>query len=236
MILTGQQPNYLPWIGFFHKVSLADALVLVDHVQYEKRGITNANAVKTAAGRVELTVPVLSSGRFDQKISEVEINDTIPWRRKHWRTISLAYGKTPHFAAHAPFFEDLYGRPWTHLAPLNEAIIRYLLGAFGIDRPVHRSSEWPVTGAKTDLLVSLCRCAGADGYLSGAGARKYVDEKVLEAAGLTHRFQEFQHPVYSQPHGAFVPNLSAVDLLFSMGPEAGSLIAASTAPTAQAGT
>ncbi len=235
MILAGQQPNYLPWIGFFHKVSAADVFVLVDHVQYEKRGVTNANAVKTASGKGELTVPVLSTGRFDQTIREVEINDAVPWRRKHWRTLSIAYGKTPHFAAHAPFFEDLYARPWTHLAALNEAIIRYLLGAFRIDRPMHRSSEWPVTGAKTDLLVSLCRCAGATGYLSGAGARKYVDESVLAAAGLTHGFQEFHHPVYPQPYGAFVPNLSAVDLLFNMGPEAGGLIAANRAPSAQPG-
>jgi hypothetical protein len=234
MMLAGQQPNYLPWIGFFHKVSEADALVLVDHVQYEKRGITNSNAVKSGTARVELTVPVLSSGRFDQAIRDVQINNAIPWKRKHWRTISLAYGKAAHWAEHEPFFRELYETEWDRLAALNEAIIRYMLKAFGLERPVLVSSELPsIDGAKTGLLVSLCRAAGASGYISGGGARKYVDEDVFRAEGLAHRFQEFHHPVYPQGPGPFLPNLSAVDLLFREGPRAGEIIRSSGAPDPQ---
>jgi len=179
-------------------------------------------------------VPVMTSGKFDQTIKEVEINNAIPWRRKHWRTLSLAYAKAPCWSAHEPFFRELYERDWTLLAGLNEAIIRYLMQAFGLDRPVFVSSRQAVTGAKTDLLVSLCRAAGANGYISGAGARKYVDEDVFRAEGLEHRFQEFHHPVYPQGPGPFVPNLSAVDLLFHAGSRAGEIIRASGAPQSPA--
>lgn len=227
MILAAQQPNFIPWIGFFHKVARADALVLVDHVQYEHHGVTNRNLLKGPDGAVRLTVPVLTKGRSGQAVAEVEINRTPSWRKKHWRTLLTCYEKAPHFEEHREFFASLYERDWTRLAVLNEEILRYLLDRFGLDRPIHRTSELRPDGTKTQLLISICRRLGATGYLSGTGARKYVDEEQFRQAGLEHRFQSFRHPVYPQLHGPFLPNLSAVDLLFTMGPAAGRIIDAS---------
>jgi len=224
VILAAQQPNYLPWIGFFHKVASADLLVLADHVQYSRRGITNRNVIKGPAGPVRLTVPVLTSGQPGVVISEARIDNASPWRRSHWRTIQTCYGRAPHFASHAEFFESLLAREWTRLAPLNEEIIRYMMRAFGIEKRILRSSELRPEGAKTELVVSLCRLTGAEVYLSGTGARKYMDEDACRRAGLTVRYQQFRHPVYPQLHGPFLPNLSALDLLFNVGSQAGELI------------
>ena len=226
MILCGQQPNYLPWIGLFHKIALADRFVIVDHVQYVRRTVVNRNEILGLNGEsVRLTVPVERAPR-DTAIADVAIDDRIPWRRKHWRALEYNYRGAPHWRAHAPFFEDLYAREHGRLASLNVEIIRYLLDAFGLPAPVGCSGEARVEGTRTELLVGLCRAYGCDTYLSGAGARKYVDESVFRDAGLTHRFQAFEHPVYPQQAPGFVPNLSAVDLLFNVGPAAGDLIRA----------
>jgi hypothetical protein len=226
MILSGQQPNYLPWIGLFAKIAASDRFAIVDHVQYIRRSVITRNRILGVDGRpVELRVPVITAGRPRQRIADVEIDDHEPWRRKHWKSLRFCYRGAPHFAEHAPFFEELYARRHERLADLNVAILRYLLGAFGIDTPAERTSEREVKGRKTHLLVGLCRAFGCDTYLSGAGARKYVDEEVLRAAGVAHRFQAFTHPVYGQrPGRPFVSHLSAVDLLFWQGPAAGAIL------------
>tara|TARA_Y100000034_G_C6543177_1_gene234412 strand:- start:26 stop:205 length:180 start_codon:yes stop_codon:yes gene_type:complete len=38
-------------------------------------------------------------------------------------------------------------------------------------------------------------------------------------------YQKFEHPVYSQTGKEFIPNMSAVDLLFNHGPESKHILA-----------
>jgi len=67
------------------------------------------------------------------------------------------------------------------------------------------------------MLVDLLEKLGARHYLSGVGARGYHDQAPFDRAGITVTWQEFRHPVYPQLYGAFVSNLSCVDLLFNCG-------------------
>lgn len=224
MRITLHQPNYLPWIGFFHKLSLCDGIVLLDHVQYEKNGPGNRNEIKGPNGAVRLTVPVRGKGRFGQTVAEVEIDQTSGWSARHWKSLSQAYARSDHFAEHAPFFEALYARSWVKLALLNEEIIQYLAGAFGLKPRTWRSSELAASGAKTEMLVGLCRAVGATECLTGTGSREYLDPAVFTASGIGHRFHRFRHPIYPQSHGAFVSHLSAVDLLFHAGPAAADVL------------
>ena len=68
------QPEHLPWLGFFHKMSMSDCFVLLDNVAYSKNDFQNRNRIRTSgtvAGWCWLTVPVLTKGRSGQKISDV---------------------------------------------------------------------------------------------------------------------------------------------------------------------
>ncbi len=234
MILTGHQPNYLPYLGFFHKIAKADAFVLVDTVQFVKRGPfgwIHRNRIRSSGpeGWMWLSVPVLTSGKFDQSIQEARIDDRSAWRRKHWRSLQLAYGRYPHFAEHAPFFEALYAREWERLSLLSEEIIRYLMKAFGLSTPFHRASDLAgLQGRAGDLILDLCARLKADAYLSGVHGKDYLDPAAFERAGIRLEFQAFTHPEYSQaPYRGFVPSLAAVDFLFSVGPRAGEILRAS---------
>ena len=61
-VLAAHQPNFLPWLGLFHKVGQADVWVLADDVQYSRGSLTNRNRIRTADGWQWLTVPVLDAG------------------------------------------------------------------------------------------------------------------------------------------------------------------------------
>ncbi|MFH1024843.1 MAG: WbqC family protein [Planctomycetota bacterium] len=228
MLITGHQPNYLPYTGFFHKVARSDLFIIVDNVQFVKRGPfgwQHRNRIRGADGVRWLTVPVKTSGRFHQRIIEVEIDNARPWGRKHMRSLEFAYREAPHYREYADAFQGLYAREWDRLADLNVAIIRHLLDVLGIRTPVRRTSEMGVVGEGTGLVVALCRAAGADEYLSGIHGRDYLDYALLRDEGIRVRYPKFRHPVYPQRgHADFVENLSAVDLLFNVGPAAGEMV------------
>ena len=94
---------------------------------------------------------------------------------------------------------------------------------------VHRASDLAPEGKAGGLILDLCARLKADAYLSGVHGRDYLDAATFERAGIRLDFQQFTHPEYSQApfhDGGFVPNLAAVDFLFSVGPRAGDILRA----------
>ncbi|GAI76683.1 unnamed protein product [marine sediment metagenome] len=74
MIVVGHQPQYLPYIGFFNKISKADVFVFADNVQFNKKSWQQRTLIKSNNKPIYLTIPVRKKGRFTQLINEVEIN------------------------------------------------------------------------------------------------------------------------------------------------------------------
>lgn len=217
MVLCGHQPNYIPWLGYFHKISKADTFILVDSVQYNRKLYNNRNLIKNASGAQWLTVPVLSKGNYKSQITEIEINNTVDWRRKHWNAIYLNYKKAPFFNKYSDFFNEVYKKEWVRLVDLDECIIEYLLSAFEIEVKVMRSSHIGATGKATELIVNMCKRTQATKYISGQQSRDYMDLDRMATEGLEHEFDEFVHPIYPQQFGNFISNLSSIDLLFNCG-------------------
>jgi len=231
MRLTGHQPNYLPYPGFFHKLLHADAFVIVDHVQFVKRGSfgwIHRNRIRTEDGWAWLTVPVITKGRFEQRILDVRPNNALNWTRKHWRSIEWHYKKAPFFKDHAPFFEDTYSRTWDNLSELNIFVIQYIMRQMEIDLPIYRSSELDIQGKAGQLIIDMCRKLGADTYLSGVHGRDYLDLDLFKEAKIKLAFQTFDPAPYPQVYkGDFVPDLAIIDLLMNRGPESRTYLEAS---------
>lgn len=210
------QPQYLPWLGHFAKLAAADCWIFLDTVQYEKNGWQNRNRIKTRAGPRWLTVPV--HARLGAPIAEVTIDDRQPWAGRHLRAIEDAYARSPHLACHRPALRRLYATPWERLLPLAVASAEWLARAIGVATPAHRASTLGVAAADpTDRLIGLCRALGADTYLAGRDAARYMDAARFEAAGLRVLYQDYTPPEYAQLHGEFAPNLSGLDLLLTHG-------------------
>lgn len=217
MILTAHQPVYLPWLGLFHKIALADMFISFNQVQYQPKDWNNRNRIKTNSGLIWLSVPVMRSGYLDKTISDIEIDNSKPWAKKHWKSISLAYAKAPYFKKYADFFEEIYNREWSHLVKLNEYMLVGLLDILGIDTPVCKADDWQFKGEKSDLVLDMCLQTGANDYIFGAQGVDYVDKKSFEQAGVNTYFQDYHHPEYSQLHGEFESHMSIIDLLFNCG-------------------
>ena len=93
------QPNYIPWIGTFDLIDRCDLLVWFDDVQYTKNDWRNRNRIAAGESVRWLTVPVLTKGRFGQRIRDVAIDWRHDWAAKHLCSFEQEYARAPHLAA-----------------------------------------------------------------------------------------------------------------------------------------
>lgn len=162
-----------------------------------------------------LTVPIRWKGNFKQLINEAEIDNSQSWRQKHLKTLTFWYKKAPHFDTYFPQIKEIYNRGQQKLVELNVDLLNFLLRAFEIEVETRFASSLRATGKGTDLMIDIIKAVGGDTYLSGLGAKDYLDERKFEQAGLRVIWQAFEHPVYPQLYGEFIPNLSSLDFLFN---------------------
>ena len=217
MILAVHQPQYLPWLGYFHKIANCDLFLFLDDVQYKKREFQNRNKIKTPAGELWLTIPVITKGHFTQNIKDVQINKEENWESQHWASIVQNYSKAPYFGEHKEFFKKLYEVKWDLLIDISMEIIRYSLSYLEIKTPIKMSSEYNVLSQSTERIVELCKKTGADTYFSGSGGKAYMDEKLFTDSSIKLTYQDFHHQEYKQSYTGFMPYLSIIDLLFNCG-------------------
>jgi hypothetical protein len=224
-ILAACSPYFLPVIGFFHRMACVDVFVLMDTARVPVgRSYASRTRIKDRDGDGWrwLSLPVHRSQFHTYQQARVAegILDNL------WGVVEHNYRHAPHFYHYAGKLRALLGvftgQP---LAVANEALIRWLRMDIGVLTKMVRQSELGIEAPKEQLPIELCQALGADVYLSGTGAREYNEPERFETAGIELRYQEFTCPQYAQVgDGPFVPNLSAVDLLFNLGPQAGRML------------
>ncbi|MFC5141937.1 WbqC family protein [Actinomycetospora rhizophila] len=218
MIVSAHQPNFVPWLGFFDKMAQSDVTVLLDSVQFIKRGYQNRARVKGPSGAQWLTVPVVTKGRYDQLTHHVEIDETQDWRQVHRRTLHGLLARTPHRDLVDELLEPVYGEGSpAMLAELNIALIREVAARLEIDTRIVLLSELDAPGSSSQLMLNLTRAAGGDVYLSGPTGRKYLEPGMFETAGIELRYHSFTPFEYAQPFGEFLPGLSCLDYVANVG-------------------
>ncbi|WP_307851122.1 WbqC family protein [Nocardiopsis sp. MG754419] len=219
------QPHYWPWLGLLDKIDRSDRVVMLDTVQFERRGWQNRNYIAGPGKPILLTVPVEQASR-DQHIRDKKIDNTQKWRMKHYKALAEhCYRKAPYWNDYKEEIADLYAANRENLSDLAIATTRLLMRGFGIDTPILRAGELgDFSGAKSELLAQICAKAGADTLLAGEGSRDYMDPEVTRRYGVSIVWQEFRHPEYRQhtrkSTEPFVPRLAAIDLLLNAGPDA----------------
>jgi hypothetical protein len=214
------QPSYLPWLGYFAQLYRSDVFVVYDDVQFDKHGWRNRNRIKSSQGAQWLTVPVRTSGQNRPLNRTVTIDHAQNWRKKHLESLRQNYAKAPYFTDYIGLFEDLYAREWTGLFGLVMAGFHALMGALRLERDIVYSSELSIDAEDpVERLIGICRAVKATRFFEGAAGKDYICDERFESAGIAIEYQDYQHPVYPQLHGDFVPYLSVVDLLFNCGPK-----------------
>jgi hypothetical protein len=218
LIVSINQPAYLPWLGYFDRIYQSDVHVVLDHVQFEKNSMVNRNKIRTITGTQMLTVPVCSAGKFgDIPINSIAIANQVKWNRKHWQAIMQSYSRAKYFDKYGVYFEEKFNENWDILNILLKDITSYLLDQLGINTTIIYSSEMDVSGKKDQLVLNICKELGASKYLSGPFGRDYLSSSDFSSARIALEYHDYKHPTYTQCYDGFEKGMSVLDLLFNHG-------------------
>lgn len=216
------QINYLPWMGYFNKIAKSDVFILMDEVQLSDAGMGQRNRVLNKNGEISfLTVAFQKKGYMEKPFSQVELNGSVDWQKRQYNFLWDNYHKFPYWQEVYENLAFLFTQPFETLQQVNEKVIRTIMILLDIQTPLIYQSELDYDRSvhKNDLVLELCKAAGATIYLSGNGARKYMQVDTFKKKGIDVQYQTFSHPYYTQKYakGEFVPGLSILDVLLNCG-------------------
>jgi len=222
-VVAIHQPNFFPWVGYFDKIARSDCFVFLDDVQMQKKGGTWSNRTKMFVSGT----PKWATASIDRNYHGVqEIRDTLfdpksDWRKVIFRTIQSSYRNSPYYKDTIELIEPLLMNPDENLATYNAACIVAIAEEIGIStNKFSWSSQLDHSGQSNELLVSIVKSVGGDVYMCGGGASGYQDQTVFDLASIELVYQNYVPFPYQQFGGdEFVPGLSIIDVLMSIGLE-----------------
>lgn len=191
------ESHFLPSVEYFCALSRYEDIQLEAHEHFMKQSYRNRCYLLAVNGVGRHTVP-LTGKHGKVSIHEVQIDYTVRWQASLWRSIQSAY-------AHAPYFEhyrdDLRGALFSgnrHLLDLNVRLLSLCL-------------KWLRWGKRISLSTSYHPETDRDDL------RNVISDKE------DFRNRPFLRVIpYQQVFGnTFVPNLSILDLVCCVGPDAG---------------
>jgi WbqC-like protein family len=210
------QPSFIPWKGYFDIIHDVDVFVFLEDVQYTTRDWRNRNRIKTPGGTKWISVPVV--GGINQLIYEARIDYSQDWRETHIKTIHHSYAASPFYESYRDQLFAVYKKKFETISELNIFATKLISRLLGIDVEYVRSTDLHPEGAKDNKLIDICNQIGADVYLSGPTAQKYIDATKFDKADILLVYKNYHgYPAYRQLWGDYDPYVSIIDLLFNCG-------------------
>jgi len=196
--------TYFGPIQWYQKLYRADEAWIEQHEHFIKQTYRSRCIIATTQGTQALSIPIehpmfnVQCSTFNvQRIKDIRISDHGNWRHLHWNALQSAYGESPFFEYYEDDLRPFFEKRWTFLFDFNEAIREKLCELLDIT-PVVRFTDQYVSDHASDY-------------------REAINPKHPTSDPDFQPRRYYQ--VYEAKHG-FLPNLSIVDLLFNMGPEA----------------
>ena len=171
------QPEHFPYMGFFQKMEAADMFVILDDVQFTKGNFQHRNRLLNNKGKEEwFTIP-LEKKPHHKKIKDIKTNDTIEWRDKIVKQFYKNHKLLSNLKYEILHLRDIYSS--SNLIDINLASIDFCRKKLDIKTPLILSSELGIKTKGSQKLSDICNELKASEYISGQGAKEYLDESVF---------------------------------------------------------
>jgi hypothetical protein len=209
------QPDYIPYIGYFYKISQSNVFVFLNDVQFSNDNMHHWNKIKTPQGELRLKIPVEHS--FGESIEQVIPKNHLKWREKHIKTLEMNYSRANFFKEFFPDYKELLMGNYSNLAEMNITINRFICEKLGFKTKFLLSSEMEIKTVKEERVIDICLSLGGTTYISGNGAKAYQIESNFSNNGIKLEYTDYRPFEYPQLWKEFTPNLSVIDYIFNCG-------------------
>ena len=192
---------YLPPVQYFAHLQSAEQVWIEQYDHYQKQTYRNRCVIAAPDGPLSLTVPIEKPNTQKAYMRDIRISDHGNWRHLHWNAIESAYNHTPFFEYYKDDFRPFYEKKFDFLVDYNEQLCQLVCQLIDIGTSFQRTESYITEPSNTiiDLRDAI------------HPKKELMDDASFSAVPYYQVFQE---------RLGFLPNLSIIDLLFNMGPEA----------------
>ena len=179
------QPYLFPYLGYFHLAEVADIFVILDDVNFIKKGWINRNLFAVGGTERFLTVPLVKASQ-NRLIREHKIVDAHEWKANFLKTIDQSYSKLPKFNDTYPLVEDVIENNQNDLVDFLEYSLVSSSKFLGIDCAFKRSSDLDISPCVKgeEKIIEICKHLGAKTYINLIGGRKLYDPESFRGVGV----------------------------------------------------
>ncbi|MAP24509.1 MAG: hypothetical protein CMM87_03145 [Rickettsiales bacterium] len=205
------QPMFLPWAGLFNQILMADIYVHYDDAQFSKGSFLNRVQLKSKEQYFWLTMPV--SATFQARINNIITLNKSRWKKKHLKTFKQIFSQRPFGKEVLNLIENIYFFETENLADFNINAIEKICNYLEIDRKFIKSSAIDgLEGSSSFRVCEILTKLGASEYITGHGAKRYLDHEMLESKGIITNYICYDiAPYYNCTN--FTPYASVLDLI-----------------------
>jgi len=202
--------TYFGPVQWYQKLCRSSQVFIEQYESFQKQTYRNRCVIATTSGPLALTVPVerdnlqhLSplTSHLSPLTKDIRISDHGEWRHQHWNALVTAYSDSPFFDYYQddlqPFFTE---RRWRYLLDFNMETCATVCQLIDIQPNVSLTDSFQHEAPE-----------GVADWREGIRPKHPAPDPDFSSRPY--------YQVYADRHG-FLPNLSILDLLFNMGPEA----------------
>jgi len=187
-------------VNYYARLVRQQEIVLEQHDSYTKQTYRNRCLIMGPNGLITLSIPVKRQHGVKTRMRDIRIDYDTNWNKIHWRSLVASYASSPFFEYLADEINPFYQKNFEFLVDLNQELIEHTLGFLGLN-------------------IEL-RCSDTFTPLSLEGdPRHFIHPKKDQAVEDPGFLPEEYYQVFSDRLG-FRSNLSILDLIFNVGPEA----------------
>ena len=193
IIIENQSFPIINWINFLFSKK---HITLLSSEEYKKMSFRNRYIITGSNGIINLSVPLLNGRNQRVPFNEVKIANNERWQLTHWRTITSCYSRSPYFEYYRDALEKFFTNRWEFLFDWNLAVLEWL----------------------KEILKFPAEIIVADKFPGGQDLRDRWLPKNFQKDPLV-----FRYPQIFEDRTGFQNNLSILDMLFNIGPQAADL-------------
>jgi len=165
---------------------------------FPKQTFRNRCSILTANGVQSLTVPVIKPNGAKSLTRDIKVAYETPWQKLHLRALKTAYNSSPFLLYYQNELEAFYQSKPKYLLDLNDDVVRL----------INELMEWELITMRNESFVFPSES------LNEEDKRYSLSPKDSKHLGLPHYIQVFSEQF------PFKENLSILDLILNLGPEA----------------
>ncbi len=185
--------HYFGALSYYSAFNETDLVVFDTKVAFSKMSFKNRMVIASAQGPLHLTIPI--NGGRDQKtpMDQIRISYDSQWQSQHFKSIYTNYKRAPFFEYYVDSIQKLYSFKY-------EFLNDYLL----------ETQKWTNQYLKAKWIIKT-----VDSTIIEENQTKWIDPIKPNNFHTENRSEQYQQ-VFEDVTG-FIPNLSILDLIFSVG-------------------